>query len=129
MRRHIKPLAVAAEAFRIAPGPGDGAAHLLEHRQQVAAGLIDIDEIDKDRMRAGANERLGLERVIGRLVAAPGAAVNEEIDRAHSARRAEQVELLVFALAVSDPLRLAEHGARPLARGKTAGDDTSRFGA
>src|ERR1700728_4704528 len=105
MRRNIKALAVAAEFFGVTPGPGDGAADLLIHRQQVAAGLIDIDEVDKHRMRAGAGKRLGLERIIGRLVAAPGAAVNEKIDGSVRRGAPENVELLVFALAIGDPLR------------------------
>ena len=35
--------------------PGDGAAHLLGHRHQVAAGLIDIDEVEHDEVRAGVH--------------------------------------------------------------------------
>ena len=123
MRRNVKSLAVAAELIRVAPGPGDGAANLLIHRQQIAAGLIDIDEVDEDGMRAGARERLGLERVIGRLVAAPGAAMDEQIDGRVRRGTAENIELLVLARSVSDALRRSEDGARPFARRNAARDD------
>ena len=53
MRRNVEPLAVAAKTFGVAPGPGQRAAHLLVHREKIAARLLDIDEIDDDGMGAG----------------------------------------------------------------------------
>ena len=113
---------VAAEAFRVAPGPGDGARHLLGHRREIAAGLLDIDEIDDDRMRAGAHDRLGDQRRFGGAAAQPGAAMDEHVDRCARLRgrpacrsRAKKVEPLEFAVAVGDALRRAEGLARALA--------------
>ena len=122
MRRDIKPLAVAAEFFRVAPGPRDRAAHLLVHRHQIAAGLIDIDEIDDDGVRPGAHQRLGLQRVIGRLVAAPGAAVDETLTGAFGAARGKY-RAARLAWAVGDALRRAEDRARPFARRNAARDN------
>ena len=128
MRRKVKSLAVAAEFLRIAPGPGDRAAHLLIHRQQIAAGLFDIDEVDDDGMRAGANERLGLERVIGRLVATPGAAMDEDVDRRVRRGATKNIELFVFAGPIGDALRRSENSPRPLARRNSAGNDPIAIG-
>jgi len=81
MRRDIEALAVAAESLRVAPRPGNGAAHLLVHREQIAARLLDVDEVEDEAMRTGANERFGLQVIIRPLVAPPGAAVNKDVDR------------------------------------------------
>src|SRR5580698_5493556 len=107
MRRNVKPFAVAAETFGVAPDPGQRAAHLVVHRKKIAARLLDIDEVDDDGMRAGMQQRLGLQGIIGRLVAAPGAAVDEHVDwRAPSLPSpacgvgkggAEYIEAFVFA--------------------------------
>src|SRR5581483_10062136 len=51
--RDIKSLPIAAELMRVAPRPGDGAAHLLVHRKQVAASLLDVDEIGDQATRSG----------------------------------------------------------------------------
>jgi hypothetical protein len=74
-------------------------------------------------MGAGANERLGLQGVIGRLVAAPGAAMNEEVERRLRPCGAENIELLVFAFAIGDALGAAENRAGPIAGGLAAGND------
>ena len=123
MRRDVEAIRIAAEASRIAEAPGQRAAHLLVHRHQVAAGLLDIDEVDDHRVNAGAHQHFRLQRVIGRLVAAPGAAVNEDIDRRIRRRGAEDVEPLVFARPVGDALRRSDDSAGAFARGDAARDD------
>ena len=99
------PVAVAAEALGVAVDPGERAAHLLVHRKQIAAGLIDVDEVDDDAMRAGADQQLGLQRVVGRDVPPPRAAVNEHVDRRAFDAAVEDVEALVLARPVGDALR------------------------
>ena len=123
MGRNVKPLAIAAKIFGIAPGPGQRAAHLLVHRQKIAARLLDIDEVDDDGMRAGMHQRLGLQGIIGRLVAAPGAAVDEHIDGCIRRGGAKNIEPLVFAWPIGDALRRAQDRPRPFARGDAARDD------
>src|SRR5581483_10001919 len=121
--RDIKSLPIAAELMRVAPRPGDGAAHLLVHRKQVAASLLDVDEIGDQAMRSGMDQRLGLEVIVRPLVAPPCAAVDEKIDRRVRRRRAENIESLVFARPVRNALRRTQDRARPLARGDAARDD------
>ena len=123
MRRNVKPLAIAAKTFGVAPGPGQRAAHLLVHREKIAARLLDIDEVDDDGVRAGLQQRLGLQGVIGRLVAAPGAAMDENIDRSVCRGGAEYIEAFVFARPVGDALRRPQNRPRPFARGDAARDD------
>ena len=100
--------------------PGDAAPHLVVHREQVAARLVDIDEVEDDAVRAGAHQRLGQQRVVGRLVAPPGAAVDENVDRRVLDAAVENVERLDLGRPVGDALRIAEPRARPLARGVAA---------
>ena len=77
------------------------------------------------------HQRLGLQGVVGRLVAPPGAAMNENVDRRTSSfplppagrERTENVEVFVFARPVSDALWRAEDAPRPFARGDAARDD------
>ncbi len=64
----------------VAIDPADRAPHLLDHRKQVAAGLIDIGEIEHHGMRAGVNEAARPERRNRPRAGAPGAAVNEDRD-------------------------------------------------
>ncbi len=123
MRRDINAVAVAAEALGVPVDPAERAPHLLVHRKQIAAGLIDIDEVDDDAMRAGANERLGLHGVIRRDVPPPGAAVNEHVDRRALDAAVEDVEPFVLARPVGDALWHAENRAGPLARGLPPLDD------
>ena len=65
MRDQIKPVAVAAEPFGVAIDKADRAADLPDHRTQIAAGIVDIDEIEHREIGAGAHERLGEERELG----------------------------------------------------------------
>ena len=109
--------------MRVVPRPGDGAPHLLVHRKQVAASLLDVDEIGDQAMRAGMHQRLGLEVIVRPLVAPPCAAVDEKIDGRVRRRRAENIDLLVFARPVRNALRRAQDRARPLARRDAARDD------
>ena len=55
MAGHVDAVRIAAEARGILADPGDSAAHLLGHRHQVAAGLIDVDEVEHDEVRAGVH--------------------------------------------------------------------------
>ncbi len=128
MRRDVKPLAVAAETVRVVPGPRDRAAHLLVHRHQIAAGLLDIDEIGDDAMRAGAYQRLGERVIIRAFVAAPRAAVEENVDRRVRHLRGKNIELFIFARTVSNTLRLTEDRPRPLGRSDPARDDEGPVG-
>ncbi len=123
MRRNVKPLAVAAKTFGVAPRPGQRATHLLVHRKKIAARLLDIDEVDDDGMRAGLQQRLGLQGVIGRLVAAPGAAVDEHIDGGVRRGGAKDIEPFVFARPIGDALRRPQDRPRPFAGGDAARDD------
>ena len=82
MRRHVKAIAVAAKTLGVAPSPGDGARHLFGHRHEIAVGLAGIGEIDNHRVRAGADDRFGDKRGLGRAAAEPGSAVDEDVDRA-----------------------------------------------
>ncbi len=112
--------------YRVPPCPGQRAANLLVHREKIAARLLDIDEVDDDRMRAGAHERLRLQRVVGGLVAAPGAAMNEDVYGCTLSLwrgRAENVKAFVFASAVSDALRRTENRPRAFAPGDAARDE------
>src|SRR5436190_22186967 len=104
MRGDINAVAVAAEALGVPVDLAERATHLLVHRKQIARGLIDIDEVDDDGMRAGANERLGLHGVIRRDVPPPGAAVNEYVDRRAFSAAAEDIETLVLARPVGDAI-------------------------
>ena len=81
MRREIEPIGIAAERLGVAIDPADRAPHLLDHRKQAAARVVDVDEVEHDVMRAGVHERLGQERVVGGAVGAPGAAMDEDVDR------------------------------------------------
>src|SRR5258707_3304587 len=104
MRRNINAVAVAAEAVGVPVDPAYRVAHLLVHRKQIAGGLIDIDEVDDDAMGAGANERLGLQRIVRRDVASPGAAVNEHVDRRALDAAVEDIETFVLAGPIGDAL-------------------------
>src|SRR5215207_10256021 len=81
MTGKIDAVRIAAEARGILVDPGDGSAALIRHRQQVAVQLPHIVEIDRDKMRAGIDEYLGRKAVIFRKLAAPGTAMNENVDR------------------------------------------------
>src|SRR5262245_63592618 len=80
MRGEIKSRRIAAEHIRVLIDPSDGAAHLLDHRKQAAAGLLDIGEVEDDEMRAGAHKRLGEAGIVGGPIGTPRTAVNENID-------------------------------------------------
>jgi hypothetical protein len=101
---------------------------------QIAARLIDIDEVDEHCVNAGAHERLGREGVFRSTAAAPGAAMDKDIQwRTHwrtailrpSARcggtgrhgGSVDIEALLLARPVGYALRRAEGFSRPLARG------------
>ena len=111
---------------RCAP-PRRAAPHLVVHREQVATGLIDVDEVEDDAMRAGADSGSAIERVVGRLVAPPGAAVDENVDRRVADAAVEDVERLDLASArrrrasgrrsAPSPARSRRGGAPPPARG------------
>ena len=79
-------------------------------------------------MSAGADEQLGQDGIVGRLVAAPGTAMNEDIDRRVRLRGAEDVELLDLARPIADALGRAENRPRPLAVGEPALDDLGAIG-
>ena len=124
MRRDIDAVAVAAEALGVACRPRRARAAPARYiGNRSPLGLIDIDEVDDDAMRAGADQQLGLQRIVGRDVPPPRAAVDEHVDRRALDAAVEDVEALVLARPVGDALRLAEDGAGPLARGLPPLDD------
>src|SRR5262249_17772683 len=103
-------VSIAAEARGVLVDPGDCAPHLFDHREQAAARVVHRDEIENDIMRPGPDERFGLHRVVGRLVAPPRAAMNENLDRRvlRTPQRAIDFALLDPARSVCDALRLAD---------------------
>ena len=68
---------VAAEFVGVAIDPANRAPHLIDHRKQAAAGIVDIGEIEHDKMRASMHERLGKRGELRSLTVAPRATVNE----------------------------------------------------
>src|SRR6266511_6241408 len=78
MTADVEPLGVAAEALGIAVDPSDGAAHLLGHDHQIAAGFQHVVEVEYDVMRARIDEHLGRICVVQSEARAPGAAMNED---------------------------------------------------
>ena len=94
MAADVEPVRVAAEARGVLVDPGDRAAHLPRHDHQVAAGIVDIGEIENDAVGAGMHEHLGQEGEVGGAAVAPGAAVNEDLDRRVGRSGPVDVELL-----------------------------------
>ena len=120
MAADIEPAGIAAEARGVPVDEGDRAAHLGRHGHQVAAGFVDIGEIQDDAVGAGAHEDLGQIGEIGGAAVAPGAAVHEHVDGRVRPAGAVDVELLDRALAVGDALGLAQKRARPRAQHQPA---------
>src|SRR6516165_8317361 len=120
MGREIKPRGIAAEAWGIAVDPGDGAAHLLDHRKQVSAGVVHIRKVENYVVGAGFYERFGQKRVIGTAIGPPRATVDENVHRRIRRFGAVDVELLDLARPISHALRKPKYGARFLAVGNTA---------
>jgi hypothetical protein len=90
--RYIEALAVATEALGIPVDPRDRATDLLGHRHQIAVRLQHIDEVEHGEMGAGIDKQLGRKSVILGHSAAPGAAVNEHIDRCVRSVGCPQIE-------------------------------------
>src|SRR5262249_21307644 len=101
---------------------------LVDQGKRAAAGLVDIDEVEDDVMGAGLHERLGQECVVRRLVGAPGAAVDEDVDRRVRLSGAVDVELLDLGRSVGNAGGSADRGARALAVGNPALGDLVAVG-
>jgi len=116
MPADIKAVAVAAKARSVFVHPGNGAAHLIGHREQAAAGILHADEIGRDVMRPGANEHLRRRRVIFREPRPPRAAMDEDEHwRGSGAVGPENVELFDLRRTIGPAQRWADAPARPLA--------------
>src|SRR5262249_56347907 len=55
----VEPVRSGAEGGGILVDPGNGASHLGGHRAKVAACLLDVDEVDRNEIRAGVDEHFG----------------------------------------------------------------------
>src|SRR6266550_8182542 len=108
MTADVEPLGVAAEALGIAVDPSDGAAHLLGHDHQIAAGFQHIVEVEYDVMRARIYEHLGRIFVVQSEARAPGAAMNENAHGSVRDSGGEHVERLDRRWPVGETLRRAE---------------------
>ena len=115
--------AIAAEARRVAVDPGDGAAHLVGHRGEVALGLDHVVEVDRDVVRARMHESLGLIGGVPGEPAAPRAAMDEHMHRRILFARRIEVEPLDRRRPIGEALRRAEPRAHLLAVGRIALDD------
>src|SRR5262249_53854209 len=87
------------------------------------AGVLDLHEVGHYEMRARADEHLGRVAEVPRVPAAPGPAVDEEVDRRVRALGDVDVELLDLAWAVRRAPRRAKALARELVVGRVAGVD------
>jgi hypothetical protein len=85
--------------------PRDCASNLLSHRHQTATGIMNEDEVRYDEVSAGVNEALGQICGVSRLSIAPGAAVNEDVDRRVGAGCLVNIEFFILGGAVGDTLR------------------------
>ena len=119
---------IATEAGRILVDPGDGAAHLVGHRHEIAAGLGDVDEIERHEMRPCMHEQLSLERIVLRQAAAPGPAVDEDMDRSIRAPGRIKIGSLDRARAIGQALGCAEPRADSSLLVAVALDDLSEIG-
>src|SRR5215813_4885660 len=128
MAGDVKAARIAAELLRIPVDPGDRAAHLLGHRQEVAADRIDIVEVGDDAVGAGVNEQLGEVGEVARAPVPPGAAMDVDVDRGVIMLAAVDVDTLDLARTVLEAQRLAEHGARDRAVGIAPGVDLVAVG-
>ena len=70
-----------------------------------------------ERVCAGPNERLGLQRIVGGDIPSPGPAVDEDVDRRAVDAAVEDVEPFMLARPVGDAFRSTEPRSGPLARG------------
>src|SRR4029078_3326745 len=96
---------IAAKTSGISIEPRDCASNLLSHRHQTGAGILDADEVRYDEVSAGVNEALGQISGVSRLPVAPGATVNEDVDRRVGAGCLVNIELFILGGAVGDALR------------------------
>ena len=108
MAGDIDALGIGAEAGGVFVDPGDGAADLLRHRQQIAAGLLNLHEVEDDEVGAGVDEHLGRTGEIFGLAVAPCAAVDVDIHRRIGPVSFVDVELFMLTGAVGDALRRTE---------------------
>src|SRR5665647_1906499 len=128
MPREVNAIGIAAEARRIAVNPDNGTSYLLDHREEAAACIVDVDKIKNDMMCPGLNKKLGLQGIVGRAIAAPSAAMNEYVNRRICLCRAKYVELFDLARAIGEPQRRTDNRARPIAVGDTTLDDLCAIG-
>ena len=78
---------------------------MLRHWQQVAAGVLNLHEVEHDEIGAGVDEHLGGEGEVFGLAVAPGAAVDVDIHRRVGLMSFVDIELFMLAGAVGDALR------------------------
>src|SRR5262249_58400301 len=123
MAGDVRAARITAEASRVAVHPGDRAAHLVGDGREASADVLDRREVRHDEVGAGANEQLGRERVVFGEAGAPGAAVDEYVDRRVGPRGRVEVEALDRCRAVREAARRAEPRAGGIAVGGVTPDD------
>src|SRR5216684_2892418 len=123
MTRDVEPTRISAEARGVLVNPGDGTAHLVRHRPEAVRGVLHPHKVGNHVMRPGVDEHLGWERIVFGQPAAPGAAVNEDMDGRVGAFGRINIELLDLRWAVGVAPGCADAGTRRLAvGGKARGD-------
>src|ERR1700693_2206296 len=104
----MQPVAVAAQFIGITEYPADRAAHLLDHREQAATGIVYIDEVGNDEIAAGTRERLRQDGEFRRGSSAPGATMNENRDGSIWRAAAMDVQAFARRRSIDEAQRLAE---------------------
>jgi hypothetical protein len=111
MAANIEAIGITAEACGVLVYPGNETAHLRRHRAEITARILRRDEIERDKVRPGFDERLGgVAGVLGRSDQ-PVAAVDEDEDRGVGTVGLVNVEPLDLGRPVGDALRCAYTGA------------------
>ena len=108
MAIQMDPVRVAAEARGVAVHPGDGAAHLIDHRSEIAARGFHVDEVRRDVMCAGIHEHFGSKAVMLGCPGPPSAAMQIYGDRSVRRGGEIQIELFLRRRTVGDAARRAQ---------------------
>ena len=120
MAGQVDAVRIAAEARCVLADPGDGAAHLLGHRHQVPAGLIDVDEVEHDEVSAGVHIEFGGVAMLFGEANPPRAAMHEHLHRRIRLGRREDIEAFDGRRAIGKALGFAQALPHKLAVGDAA---------
>src|SRR5258708_16663974 len=77
----VEAASVAVEALGVLVDPGDAAPNLVGHHAEIAAGFLDLHEVERGVVRAGVVKHLGRVARRPRRAGAPAAAVEVAGDR------------------------------------------------